>query len=217
MRPTTLRLALHTPAIAPLLPFALAATAPPAPPVRDPKGCPAGSPRRGRPVPVPCARRAGPPGGTRARGRAGCRGRSWTRERGRRRPSSLRLHPIALDHRVREHLARDLFDGGPRRLGVRGVEGDLEELSLADVRHPRVAQGAQGVVNGLALRIEDRFLERHVDPRFHHAPLAPAIAVTPAGPLPGPRAAPRAASRSPPPVSARTPPRLLPRRPPPLP
>jgi hypothetical protein len=48
---------------------------------------------------------------------------------------------------------------------------DIEEFALADIFYPTVAQTDQRGTNGLALGVEYRGLERHMDASFHETPI----------------------------------------------
>ena len=78
------------------------------------------------------------------------------------------FHPVLFDHRVGQHVAGDLLDFGasPSALGARS-ELDLEALTLTDIEDRRWPCPASARTDRLALRIEDRFLERDEDASFH--------------------------------------------------
>ena len=81
---------------------------------------------------------------------------------------AFQLEAVLLDDGIGEHLAGDAID---LRLGVfaadAGVERDLEVLALAQIVDTAKTHLLQGAVNGLALRIEDAFLQRNIDVGFH--------------------------------------------------
>jgi len=59
------------------------------------------------------------------------------------------------DHGVGQNFARDALNLRPRILGCEaGGEGKREILALADTLHLRESDLAQGVVDGLTLRIQ---------------------------------------------------------------
>src|SRR5438046_8174451 len=80
-----------------------------------------------------------------------------------RRLMSVDLDPIAFDHRIREELVRDLRGerSGRGRLGRRQIE--LEVFALPDILDRAVAERMERVGDRLALRVEDRRLERDED------------------------------------------------------
>src|SRR3954447_24839791 len=77
------------------------------------------------------------------------------------------LHPVTLDHRVREELVRYFRGKRPRLVGRRGGHFELEVLALPDIPDPRVAERMQGFGNGLALGVEHRRLQRDEHARSH--------------------------------------------------
>jgi len=73
------------------------------------------------------------------------------------------------DHRVREHLAGNALDHGAGGLGREPIVKQKREiLALAHCGYIRKSDLAQGVVDGLALRIEDRSFQCDMDMRLHH-------------------------------------------------
>ena len=62
------------------------------------------------------------------------------------------------DDGIGEDFTRNSLDRLPRSCLVETVEGNFEVLALANVTDALVAHLAQRAVDGLALRIEDRFL-----------------------------------------------------------
>jgi len=73
------------------------------------------------------------------------------------------------DDRVGENLAGDALHIGAGRLKRKAIgERNREILALAhrsDIREPDLAQG---ILDGLALRIQNRSLQRDVDMRLHY-------------------------------------------------
>jgi hypothetical protein len=73
------------------------------------------------------------------------------------------------DDGVSEHFAGDAL-----HLGAGGVGGEAagerkgEILALADSSYIRKADLSQSVVDGLALRVQDRCLERDIDMSLHY-------------------------------------------------
>src|ERR1035441_5999934 len=77
-----------------------------------------------------------------------------------------------LDHRVGEHLAGDALHLGARRLRAQPFGQRKREIfALAHSGYLRKSDLAQGVLDGLALRIQDRGLQRDIDMRLHHSRL----------------------------------------------
>src|SRR3990167_6584166 len=78
--------------------------------------------------------------------------------------ASVHFNPVALNHRVGQQLVGDFRSERPglRRFGRRQIE--LEGFPLPD---DGVAERMQGVGDGLALRIEHRWFERHENARAH--------------------------------------------------
>ena len=75
-----------------------------------------------------------------------------------------------LDDGVGKDLAGDALDFGVSRGGVLGegvFEGELEVLSLADVRDSAVLHTAEGAGDGLALGIQHGPLQCDVHMRLH--------------------------------------------------
>ena len=76
---------------------------------------------------------------------------------------------IFFDDWVGQHIACDALDLGAGGLGGRAVgQGKLEIFALANSRNLSKSELAQGIVNGLALRIQDRCLQSDIDMRLHH-------------------------------------------------
>jgi len=73
------------------------------------------------------------------------------------------------DDGVGEDLAGDAFDLVAGGFGSEPIgEGKREVFALADGGYVRIADFAQGVVDGLALGVQDRCLERDIDMCLHH-------------------------------------------------
>src|SRR5947209_13793191 len=73
-----------------------------------------------------------------------------------------------LDHRIGEHVARNALYFALRLFTAQtAIESEFEIFSLADLFQTFIAHFLQRAVNGLALRIQDRFFERNVDVGFH--------------------------------------------------
>ena len=73
------------------------------------------------------------------------------------------------DDRVGQHFGGDLldqrFDGG----GIQAVgQRDREIFALPDRGYVAVSDLVQGVLDGLALGVQDRSLQRDIDMRLHH-------------------------------------------------
>src|SRR5688572_29231940 len=81
--------------------------------------------------------------------------------------ASANLNAITFDHRIRQQLIRDCRRHRSR--AVRRIRGELELeiLALPDILYPAVPQRVQGVDDGLSLRVEHRWLQRHEHPRAH--------------------------------------------------
>jgi hypothetical protein len=91
-------------------------------------------------------------------------------QRRRRERTSLFLYSICIffDHRVGENLGCDSLNMGAGGFGGEAIgkrEGEI--LALAHGGNFRETYLAQGVLDGLALRIEDRSLQRDIDMRLH--------------------------------------------------
>ena len=84
-------------------------------------------------------------------------------------PSTGDLDLIILDHRISQYIFADAV-GGLTSLGLRNTIGkcDLEVLPLADVVDAFVAEKLDGMVDGLALRVEDAGLEGDKYFGFHN-------------------------------------------------
>src|SRR5690606_15879250 len=76
--------------------------------------------------------------------------------------------PIILDHGIGEQLRTHGVE-----IGVADIVGDIEldEAAGAHVAHAAEAQSLQRVMDRLALRVENPWLERHIDLDFHEANL----------------------------------------------
>jgi hypothetical protein len=75
---------------------------------------------------------------------------------------------VLFDHRIGEDFARDALNFSTSGVGPQTVgERQLEVLALAHCGHVGIADLAQGIVDGLALRVQDRCLERDVDMCLH--------------------------------------------------
>jgi hypothetical protein len=71
------------------------------------------------------------------------------------------------DDWIGEDIAGDFFDLLPRFFRAESIEGEDEELSLPDVLNFIVAEGRQGMLDGLTLRIEHGLLQHYPNMRFH--------------------------------------------------
>lgn len=72
-----------------------------------------------------------------------------------------------LDHRIGEDLASDAFDLLAGTRFIQPIDRNLEVLALAYIGHRLKAHLAECAMNGFALRVEHRLLERHVHVGFH--------------------------------------------------
>src|SRR5262249_25979921 len=82
----------------------------------------------------------------------------------------LLLQPVTelLDHRIRQDFPGHLLDSPLGFLDAAiGVEIDLKVLALPHIADPSIAQRGQRAADSLALRVEHRLLQRHVDKGFH--------------------------------------------------
>src|SRR5579864_2437861 len=67
------------------------------------------------------------------------------------------LDLIIFDHGIDQHLAGDGLDVFAR------LDFNIEELTLADILDSPVAEADESGANGLALGVEDRGFERHMN------------------------------------------------------
>src|ERR1035437_6264409 len=73
------------------------------------------------------------------------------------------------DYRVGEHFASDPLDLGPRRINCEPVrQSQCKVFALAHGSYGRKSDLAQSVLDGLALRIEDRSFQRDIDMGLHY-------------------------------------------------
>jgi len=74
-----------------------------------------------------------------------------------------------LDNGIREDFAGDSFDLGTGRIGSEAISQRKSEiLALANRGNVRKADLAEGILDGLALWIEDRCLQSDIDMRLHY-------------------------------------------------
>src|ERR1700722_763399 len=70
--------------------------------------------------------------------------------------------------RIGQHFPRDALDLGMSLFAAKSTgERKLEVFSLAHALQPLVAHLVESSLDGFALRIEDSFLQRHVDVSSH--------------------------------------------------
>src|SRR5581483_4206942 len=81
--------------------------------------------------------------------------------------SALELVGVVLDHRVGEKLSAYPLNLLTRSVLVTFGQVDLDVLALSDVVDADETQTRQGVLNSLALGIENAGLERDPDARLH--------------------------------------------------
>ncbi len=73
------------------------------------------------------------------------------------------------DHGVGEHFAGDPLDLSPRRINCESVrQSQCKVFALAHGSYGRKSDLAQSVLDGLALRIEDRSFQRDIDMGLHY-------------------------------------------------
>jgi len=76
------------------------------------------------------------------------------------------LDAVIFNHSVREQLLTHLRDLGLGRFGVVVRELDLDEFTLSDVFDAAEPESLEGVVDRLALRVQDPILKSYVDACF---------------------------------------------------
>ena len=75
---------------------------------------------------------------------------------------------VLFDDRIGEDFGGDALNLGAGSLGGEPIgEGKREILALPHGSHLGKTDLAQGILDGLALRIEDRCLQRDIDMRLH--------------------------------------------------
>jgi hypothetical protein len=74
-----------------------------------------------------------------------------------------------LDHRVGEDFTGNTLNLGPRSIGFKPIyQRQCEVFTLAHSGYIRKSDLAQGVLDSLALRIQDRCFQRDIDMRLHY-------------------------------------------------
>src|SRR5947207_13263455 len=76
---------------------------------------------------------------------------------------SLPDDPVFLDHRIGQNFLREPLDLLARSI----LQANVEDLALPNVRDLCESEGSQAALDGHALRIENRRLQRHDDRSFH--------------------------------------------------
>jgi len=77
------------------------------------------------------------------------------------------LKAVFFDNSVGEHFLRNVLELFLRFVAAPAIEIQDEEFALADVTHGGVAEPREGVLDGLALRIEHRAFWHNPDVCFH--------------------------------------------------
>jgi hypothetical protein len=82
------------------------------------------------------------------------------------------LEAIFLDYGIGEHFLGDALQLLLGLIAIPAIEMEHKEFSLADVFDGGVAETGQGVLDGLALGIEDGAFRHDPDMSFHEASIA---------------------------------------------
>ena len=94
--------------------------------------------------------------------------------------SITELHPVILNHRIRQYFMRNRLEVLARLFRLDAFsQSDVEELALADVLNLAKSQRRKGMLNSLALRIEYRALGHHPHVSFHARHYSKPSAATP--------------------------------------
>jgi hypothetical protein len=83
--------------------------------------------------------------------------------------SFLQFEAVVFDDGVGQQLLAHLPDAPRRRLLVVRVQGQFHVLADADFADFAEAERVQGVLNGVALRVEHARFDRHVNGSFHRS------------------------------------------------
>jgi hypothetical protein len=82
------------------------------------------------------------------------------------------LEAVFLDDRIGEHFPGNALELLLRFFAVPAIEIENEEFALANVGNLRVTQAGKGVLNGLALRVQNSVFRHNPDMSFHGVSIA---------------------------------------------